>query len=167
MADHHDLPYIVIERRSGAVAPFLWGALIGAAVALIWAPRSGRETQEELQGAVDRLGSALRSRVDDARESVVEAVDGVRHRVQDRVEAVRDAVENRAEGVRHAVESGRQAAREAREELEHRVSEAKRAATQPSASPGVPGVPGAPDAHTEVDVDVVITEVVEERPPRG
>jgi gas vesicle protein len=152
MADQSEIPYIVIERRSGAVTPFLWGALVGAAVALLWAPRSGRETQRELQRSADRLGFALRERVGDARGAVGEAVDGVRQRVQEQVESVREVVENRSEGVRQAMEAGRQAARDAREELEQRVAEAKRSA--------------AADVPAGGDVSVVVTEVVEEHPFR-
>jgi gas vesicle protein len=148
MAKNNELPYIVVERRSGAVLPFLWGALIGAGVTLLWAPRSGRETQLELQDAADRLMHSLHSRVDDVREAATDAASDVRQRVQDRVEAVRDAVETRAEGVRHAVDSGRRAAQEAREELEERVAAAKRSVAEP---------------EVDVDVDVVVMEVVEER----
>jgi len=157
MAVREELPYIVVERRSGAVVPFLWGALIGAAVTLLWAPRSGRETQRELQASADRASDALRMRLDAAREDLSEAVDGVRQRVQERVESVRDAVETRAEGVRHAVDSGRRAAQEAREDLEDRVAAAKREAAAGARRPSVvePG-----------DIDVIVTEVIEERPPR-
>jgi gas vesicle protein len=159
MADHSDVPYIVIERRSGAVTPFLWGALVGAAAALLWAPRSGRDTQRELHGAADRLGFALRERVGEARDTVAEVVDGVRQRVQDQVDSVRDAVETRTEGVRQAVEAGRTAARDAREDLEQRVADAKRAAGEGVVRDDTPGAGVA-------DVSVVVTEVVEERPFR-
>jgi len=158
MAHHDELPQIIIERRSGAVVPFLWGALVGAAVALLWAPRSGRDTQRELHGAADRMSSALRSRVDEARDAVVDAADGVRQRVTDRFDGVRDAVETRAEGVRQAVDSGRRAAEDARFELEQRVAEAKREARRASTDPVAPAL--------EREPDVVITEIVEERPPR-
>jgi gas vesicle protein len=158
MAHHDELPQIIIERRSGAVVPFLWGTLVGAAVALLWAPRSGRDTQRELHGAADRMSSALRSRVDEARDAVVDAADGVRQRVTERFEGVRDAVETRAEGVRQAVDSGRQAAEDARHDLEQRVAEAKREARRASTDPVAPPL--------EREPDVVITEIVEERPPR-
>jgi gas vesicle protein len=141
------------------VLPFLWGALAGAAVALLWAPRSGRETQRELQEAAERVTFAVRDRVDDARGAVVDAVDGVRQRVHDQVDAVRDAVETRAEGVRHAVESGRRAAQEARDELEQRVADAKRSAATPAGFGGAGGPAVA-------EVDIVVTEVIEERPTR-
>src|SRR5690554_2964739 len=98
MADYDELPHIIIERRSGAVVPFLWGALIGAAVTLLWTPRSGRETQRQLQAAADRMGASLRLRADEARDSVADAAEGVRARVHDRVDSLRDAVETRADG---------------------------------------------------------------------
>jgi gas vesicle protein len=158
MAHHDELPYIVIERQSGAVLPFLWGALLGATVALLWAPRSGRETQTQLHEAADRLGNALRDRVDDARGSVSDVVDDARQRVQDRFGAVRDAVETRTEGVKHAFESGRRAAQEAREELEFRVAEAKRAVETDPLDLDLP--------DEDIHVDVVVTERVEERPSR-
>lgn len=158
MADYDDLPYIVIERRSGAVAPFLWGALIGAAVALLWAPRSGRETQRELREAAERLRLAARERVDDARDAVDEVVGGVRQRVQEQVEAVREAVETRAEGLRHAVESGRRAARDARHELEARLAEAKREAR---------GEPATELAGADVVASEIGSEPASPRPERG
>jgi gas vesicle protein len=128
MRDHDDLPYIVIERQSGAVVPFLWGALVGAAVALLWAPRSGRETQRELRLAGERMKEAASIRVNDARSAMAGAVDGVRQGVREQFDSVRDAVETRAEEVKDAVESGRRAARDARSDLERRVAEAKREA---------------------------------------
>jgi len=159
MAQHDELPQIIIERRSGAVVPFLWGALVGAAVALFWAPRSGRDTQRELQGAADRMSAALRSRVGEAKDAVTDAADGVRQRVHERFDSVRDAVETRAEGVREAVDTGRRAAEDARTELEQRVAEAKREAARAPADPVVdPAGAGEPE--------VVITEIIEERPPR-
>lgn len=157
MAHHDDLPYIVIERRSGAVLPFLWGALVGAAVALLAAPRSGRETQRELRLTVDRVGTAFRGRVDEMRDAVTDAVDGVRQRVHEQVDAVRETVEARGDEVRHAFDRGRRAAQDARQDLEQRVAEAKRREAEPTS-------PAGPSATT-VHADVVVTEVIEERPP--
>lgn len=162
MAEHEDLPYIVIERRSGAAVPFLWGALIGAGVVLFWAPRTGQETQEELREAVARIRDVAGERVGDARDVVLGAVDEVRQRVQDQVDAVRDAVETRVDGVRHAMESGRDAAREARDDLERRVADAKRGV----ASAAADATPAPSGMSAPVDVDIVVTEVVVEEPTR-
>lgn len=121
MRDYDDAPYIVIERRSGGFTPFLWGALLGAGAALLLAPRSGEETQEEIRRNAMRLRSAAEGRVTTARE----AVHRTRDRVQDRVDTVRGAIETRADQARQALDAGRRAARDARSELERRVAEAK------------------------------------------
>ena len=39
--DPDDQPYIVIEKHSGGVGNLLLGVVIGAGVALLFAPRSG------------------------------------------------------------------------------------------------------------------------------
>ncbi len=163
MGDYDDLPYIVIERRSGAVAPFLWGALVGAGLALLLAPRSGEETQQELRDSVRRIRLATEERINDARDAVVGAVDQARESVQERIDAVRDAVQTGTEQARHAVDAGRQAARETRSDLERRVSEAKSALQADALESEDMGMePPAP-----VEVDVVVTEVViEKEPPR-
>ena len=74
---------IVIERDKGgsAVGAFVLGALVGAGIALLFAPQSGEETQEAIKAkarklrrqAEDRVRAAqreLESRLDAARESV-------------------------------------------------------------------------------------------------
>jgi gas vesicle protein len=48
MADNGE-GYVIIEQRSsGNFGTFVWGLLVGAAAALLFAPKSGRETREEL-----------------------------------------------------------------------------------------------------------------------
>ena len=50
MRDQDDVPYIVIERDSGGgLGSFVLGALVGAGLALLFAPKSGAETQEDLK----------------------------------------------------------------------------------------------------------------------
>lgn len=111
-----DLPYIVVERRdSGAtILPFLWGALIGAGLALLYAPRSGEETRAEIQGGVRRL-----------RRSAEDAVRGVQNSVAEAVEGVRTTVTGRVSNVRDAVDAGKSAARESRADMERRIREAR------------------------------------------
>ena len=56
MRDHDDVRTIVIERESGGgVGSFLLGAIVGAGIALLFAPKSGEETQEELKQHAGRL----------------------------------------------------------------------------------------------------------------
>lgn len=167
MGDYEDLPYIVIERRSGGLGPFVWGALLGAGAALLLTPRSGRETQAEIRGGLDRLRDVTTGRVHDARDTVTGAVTRTRNRIYDRIDNVRDDLEARAQQAREAIEAGRRAAREARGDLERRVHQARDgyvAATEAARAAAAP-------PHPPADVDVVVTEViveeVQERPDLG
>jgi gas vesicle protein len=157
MGDRDDLPYIVIERHSSGAGPFFWGALFGAAAALLLAPRSGAETQREIRDSVRRLRDSAEDRVDDAREALLSTIDRARDEVSDRIDAVRGAVHTRTEHARDAVEAGRRAARDARSNLEERLEDAKRSAR---------GETQAHAADADVEVDVIITDVVIEESDR-
>ncbi len=116
MPERDQVPYIVVERESGGVGAFLLGALLGAGVALLFAPRSGEETQRELKERVTRLRDVAGQRVKDAQQ-----------RIEERFEHTRGEVMNRVDSIREAVESGRRAANEARGELEGRIERTKAA----------------------------------------
>jgi gas vesicle protein len=114
MADHDELPYIVIERRSGGAVAFLWGALLGATAALLVAPRSGRETRDEIRAGALRLRDRAEDAVRDVTDTVNETIGSVRGEVQDRIDNARDAFE-----------AGRRAARRTRRDMEGRVREVR------------------------------------------
>lgn len=114
MADHDDLPYIVIERRSGSFGNLIMGALLGAGAALLLAPRSGRETRDEIRAGALRLRDRAEDAVRGVTDSVQETIGGVRGEVEDRIDSARDAFE-----------AGRRAARETRREMETRVKEVR------------------------------------------
>ncbi|MBR9989940.1 MAG: YtxH domain-containing protein [Gemmatimonadetes bacterium] len=114
MADHDDTPYIVIERRSGGFGSLVLGAMLGAAAGLLLAPRSGRDTRDELRAGALRI-----------RDRAEDAVRGVTESVQDTIGGVRGEVEDRVDAARDAFEAGRRAARETRREMETRVQEVR------------------------------------------
>lgn len=117
MRDHDEVPYIVIERdRSGGVGSFIIGALLGAGVALLLAPKSGEETQEELKEQARKLRIAAEERVREAQRQLEERLDEAREGVQSRYDEVRDAVN-----------AGRDAAVEARTDLEGKLERSKAA----------------------------------------
>jgi gas vesicle protein len=117
MRDRDDGPYYVIERESGGgVGPFLLGAILGAGVALLLAPRSGEETQQDIKERAVRFRDAAEERVREAQAQVEERLEQARAELMQRVEAVREAVD-----------SGRYAAHEAREEIEERLERSKAA----------------------------------------
>lgn len=138
MSDRGESPYIIVERSSGGIGAFLVGALIGAGAALLLAPRSGEETQEELRARARRLREAAGERMKDAQ-----------HLLSDKLDTVREDVGERIETVREAVESGRQAARDAREDIEQRLQKSKAAyragieAARETASEPLPTEPSA------------------------
>ena len=63
MRDRDEIPYIVVERDGGGVGAFLLGAILGAGVALLLAPRSGEEIQREIKERAARLRDAAGQRV--------------------------------------------------------------------------------------------------------
>jgi gas vesicle protein len=161
MRDYDDLPTIVIERRSAGFGAFFWGALIGAGAALLLAPRSGEEMQEQIRRRVRRARDAAENRVD----RVTGAVTRTRARVQDTVDrvhgtvdTVRDRFEAGTERARETYESGRRVAREAREEIESRLADARDSFDALSDEVAV-----GDDPFRRADgVDIVVTDVGEE-----
>lgn len=116
MRDRDEIPYIVVERDSGGVGAFLLGAVLGAGVALLMAPRTGEETQREIKERAVRLKDTAELRV---RE--------VQQQLEERLEQARSEVLQRVEAIREAVDSGREAAEQARTELEGRIERSKAA----------------------------------------
>lgn len=109
------------ERDSGAAVllSFLLGGITGAALALLYAPRSGRETRE-------MLGERIREGADRGRELKDQALEKGRvlkeqavgkgrallDEASQYVDRQRDALDERKERFTAAVEAGRQAYRE-------------------------------------------------------
>jgi gas vesicle protein len=160
MRDNDDLPYIIIERQSAGIAPFLWGALLGAGAALLLAPRSGAETQEDIRASVSRVRFAAEEKVGAARDTVARTRERIEDQigtVRDQFGAVRGQIDERTDRARQAFDSGRRAARQAREELERRVADVKES-YQSVADRVAQGRSGRGTGS-----DVVITDVTEER----
>lgn len=110
-----DVSYIIVERSDDTgVAAFVWGALIGAGVALLFAPKSGRDTRNSISQGARRLKEAAEDTVRTVQDSVTGAVDNVRSQVGGTMTRARTAVDR-----------GRNAARESRAEMERRIREAR------------------------------------------
>jgi len=98
---------------SGVVLSFLLGALSGAALAILFAPRSGRETREI-------LGEKLRETAERGRDLGERAVEKGKEVAEDAsgfVERGRDVLEKRRDRLAAAVEAGRQAYRDEKEKM--------------------------------------------------
>ncbi len=117
MKDSDGVPYIIVERGgSGGVGAFLMGALLGAGAALLFAPRSGEETQAQLREGALKIRDAAEERMRVAQKQVEERLEQARAEVLERVESIREAVE-----------SGKTTAQEARAELEEKLERSKAA----------------------------------------
>ena len=89
----------------GAVGlAFLGGALIGAAAALLLAPKSGRETRDQLRGYARKAEDGVRDLADKAGQALDRAV-----------ERGLDAVQEKKSMLTEAWEAGREAMRRERE----------------------------------------------------
>jgi gas vesicle protein len=96
---------------SGIVLSFMLGALSGAALAILFAPRSGRETRE-------LLGEGLRETAARGRRLGEQALDKGREIADDAggyIDRQREALEKRRDRLAAAVEAGRQAFKDEKE----------------------------------------------------
>ena len=101
------------SNASGVILSFLLGGLTGAALAILFAPRSGRETRELLEERM-REG-AERSRA--VKDKVVGRSREMLDDAAGYVERQREGLDRRKERLSAAVEAGRQAYRDEKEKM--------------------------------------------------
>ena len=129
MRDHHhdDEPYIVIEKHSNDTSNLLIGVLIGAGIALLFAPRSGAETRADIARRARSAGDKVRDVADEVTGQVVDTFEDARARVEEQIDSARSAIESKKRQVSRAMAAGREAAAQARGDLERRLAETKAA----------------------------------------
>jgi gas vesicle protein len=130
MGRNGDRDIVYVERGGDASAKwFLWGALLGAGVALFYAPSTGEQTRRSVQRRLRKLramaeekldelgetiGAGKRKVVDEFEDAALDAGDAV----EEGLESARSAVERRLEAARARRRSARLAAEELDEEDE-------------------------------------------------
>ncbi|HEX8924161.1 MAG TPA: YtxH domain-containing protein [Terriglobales bacterium] len=90
------------DNGSSGILWFLAGLGLGAALGVLYAPKSGKETRESILSAAEEGSEFMRERARQYREQA-----------NDFVEKGKDAVSQQREQLRNAFEAGRQAYREA------------------------------------------------------
>ncbi len=104
MSTGDDQHTVIIEKDRGPeIGAFLLGALVGAGIALLFAPASGADTQRRLRERARKL----------------------RDLTGERVRGLRDDLGSRMGPAQGVVEQGRQIAAEARAELEDKLQRSK------------------------------------------
>ncbi len=121
--DDDGVPYVVIERSGSGFVPFVWGALIGAAAALLLAPKSGAETQQELKEKARKLRELAEEKAGELQGTLQDALKEGRKHVEDHYDTAKKAVEGGRERATKAVDAGRKAAKAARTEYDERITE--------------------------------------------
>jgi len=127
MSENQQQPYVIVEKHGSGIAAFFWGTVVGAAAALLFAPMTGKEAQEELREGARRVREEAGERLTEIRGSVGEGVEKARAEVEDRVDTARESVRERRRRAEEALKAGKDAATQARSDLEQRVAESKAA----------------------------------------
>ncbi|MEO5956496.1 MAG: YtxH domain-containing protein [Nitrospiraceae bacterium] len=72
---------------------FVGGGLLGAAMALLLAPQSGRESRDQLRGYARRAGDNIHELTDTATRALDQVVDKGREFIKDKQGVVTEAIE--------------------------------------------------------------------------
>ena len=100
-----------MSNRTDFVSGFILGGLLGTAMALLFAPRTGEETRERLMDTAEELRDRARERADDVARKVRDATDDLSQRgrttldesaakLRDVIERGRETFEERTRGKR-------------------------------------------------------------------
>jgi gas vesicle protein len=120
-----DKPVIIVERSSGGLGGFLFGLLVGAGAALLFAPQSGEETRRVIKDRSRQLRDDAQSKAEEWREQVEEGYGRARERVEDGFETARRGLRDTREGAQDALDAGKAAVHSARDELERRLADSR------------------------------------------
>lgn len=109
-----------LEQKTHAAKPvlsgFLVGSVIGAATALLFAPRSGEETRTEIRDRAIELRDHATETVKDTVSQAKSKVDDVKDNVREKVEGLKNhgkyTINRQLERVSHATETGKQKVQE-------------------------------------------------------
>ena len=101
------------SNASGIILSFLMGGLTGAPLAILFAPRSGKETREMLGDRIregQERGRDLRDRASTKGREILEDA-------SDYVDRAKEGVDKRKDRLSAAIEAGRQAYRDEKEKM--------------------------------------------------
>jgi gas vesicle protein len=101
---------------------FLWGGLIGAAIGVLYAPRPGKETREELRRRADELMDEGMENYEEQKGRVLEAVETGRQSAVEKSEELKGRILETRDRLKAQVDA---AAEQAKEKINTAVSQAE------------------------------------------
>lgn len=111
---------VYVERGGDASAKWLfWGALLGAGVALLYAPSSGEDTRRNLQRKLWKLRAMTEEKLDELTQQLGGAKDTLGGLLEDEEEDLESEAESRGTYGRSKASSS------PRDELERRLADAR------------------------------------------
>jgi gas vesicle protein len=124
MSDHHNGSF------GGVTAAFLLGGAVGAVVALLYAPRSGAETRQEIRNAYERSRSRLGDLQTDVADRIARLVDEIQEKSSELLASGKAMAEERRKDLQEALAIAKKALDEERGLLRRmRERSASRSAT--------------------------------------
>ena len=85
-------------NTANILTAFVVGAVVGAGIALLTAPQSGRETREK-----------LRDLADDAKEKIMSVADEAKEKIQDTYMHGKDVLQEKKSAIVSAIDAGKKA----------------------------------------------------------
>jgi gas vesicle protein len=120
MRRKHGREVVYVERGGDASAKWLfWGALLGAGLALMYAPSSGEETRRNLQRKLWKFRAMTEEKLDELSQQFGGAKDSLHDLMEDEDEEETEGESDDREFY------GRSASSSPREELERRLADAR------------------------------------------
>ena len=96
-------------KTCGAIGALLIGGLVGAAIALLYAPKSGRETRKDIKRAARRAKNSTVDFIEDTIDDVNDFVNDLRNKAADIVDQGSDLSEKAKKEIMASLEQGHKA----------------------------------------------------------
>jgi len=80
------------EKNTGFLT-FLSGAVIGAALGIIFAPQSGKETRKQLRDVSEKTGDEIKVRYESVSSETKKGIDAIKKVTEDAVKNIKDFIE--------------------------------------------------------------------------
>ncbi|MGQ9570741.1 MAG: YtxH domain-containing protein [Thermodesulfovibrionales bacterium] len=106
-----------MNRDARILGAFLLGGLIGAAVALLYAPQSGRETRRDISKTARRVKRGAIDLVEDIVESVNDFTGEVKDKADDIIERGKELSESAKKEILSALEHGQRVIEKQRKKI--------------------------------------------------